>query len=78
MELRDIEIFLTLAEELHFGRTATRLRISPARVTQAIQKQERHIGGPLFERTSRTVRLTPLGSQLRDDLRPVYAGLRDG
>ncbi|MGK5556809.1 LysR family transcriptional regulator [Actinomadura kijaniata] len=78
VELRDIEIFLTLAEELHFGRTAARLRLSPARVTQAIQKQERHIGAPLFERTSRTVRLTPVGRQLRDDLLPLHAGLRDG
>ncbi|MDQ0766754.1 LysR family transcriptional regulator [Streptomyces canus] len=35
MELRDIEIFLTLAEELHFGRTAERLHVSQARVSQA-------------------------------------------
>ncbi|MEU4537290.1 LysR family transcriptional regulator [Streptosporangium sp. NPDC023825] len=56
MELRDIEIFLTLAEELHFGRTAVRLCLSPARVTQAIQKQERQVGAPLFERTNRMVR----------------------
>ena len=35
------------------------------------------IGAPLFERTSRTVRLTPVGSQLRDDLQPVYSGLKD-
>ncbi|MFB4272974.1 LysR family transcriptional regulator [Nonomuraea sp. GTA35] len=76
MELRDIEIFLTLAEELHFGRTAARLCLSPARVTQAIQKQERQIGAPLFERTNRSVRLTPVGQQLRDDLRPLYAGLK--
>ncbi|SNT34311.1 DNA-binding transcriptional regulator, LysR family [Streptosporangium subroseum] len=78
MELRDIEIFLTLAEELHFGRTAERLRVTPARITQAIKKQERQIGAPLFERTNRTVRLTPLGRQLRDDLWPVYTGLQDG
>ncbi|WP_188191892.1 LysR family transcriptional regulator [Nonomuraea sp. SYSU D8015] len=78
MELRDIEIFLTLAEELHFGRTAERLRVSPARITQAIKKQERQIGAPLFERTNRAVRLTALGRQLRDDLWPVYTGLQDG
>ncbi|GGL57200.1 LysR family transcriptional regulator [Planomonospora parontospora] len=77
MELRDIEIFLALAEELHFGRTATRLCLSPARVTQAIQKQERLIGAPLFERTNRLVRLTPVGRQLRDDLQPLHAGLRE-
>lgn len=78
MEFRDIEIFLTLAEELHFGRTAELLHVTPGRVTQVIKKQERQIGGPLFERTSRNVRLTPLGRQLRDDLRPHYQGLREG
>jgi DNA-binding transcriptional LysR family regulator len=76
VELRDIEIFLTLAEELHFGRTAERLRISQARVSQAIKKQERRIGGALFERTSRHVRLTPLGKQLRDELAVGYQQLQ--
>ncbi|WP_030275570.1 LysR family transcriptional regulator [Streptomyces sp. NRRL B-24484] len=71
MELRDIEIFLALAEELHFGRTAERLHITPSRVSHAIKKQERRIGAPLFERTSRTVRLTALGQQLCDDLLPA-------
>lgn len=46
VELRDIEIFLTLAEELHFGRTADRLHVSPARISQSIAKQERRIGAP--------------------------------
>ncbi|RJL35789.1 LysR family transcriptional regulator [Bailinhaonella thermotolerans] len=78
MELRDIEIFLTLAEELHFGRAAERLHVSQARVSQAISQQERRLGGELFDRSNRRqVRLTPLGRQLRDDLGPVYAGLRD-
>ncbi|MET8561017.1 LysR family transcriptional regulator [Streptomyces flaveolus] len=72
MELRDIEIFLALAEELHFGRTGERLHITPSRVSHAIKKQERRIGAPLFVRTSRTVRLTPLGKQFRDDLLPAY------
>ena len=78
MELRDIEIFLTLAEELHFGRTAERLHISPPRVSQAIAKQERRIGAPLFERTSRKVTLTPLGEQLRDDLEAGYRRILQG
>jgi DNA-binding transcriptional LysR family regulator len=78
MELRDIEIFLTLAEELHFGRAAERLHVSQARVSQAINQQERRLGGTLFDRSNRRhIRLTPLGRQLRDDLLPVYAGLRD-
>ncbi|MFI6601702.1 LysR family transcriptional regulator [Nonomuraea sp. NPDC050536] len=41
MELRDIEIFLTLAQELHFGRMAERLHVSVAAVSKAIKKQER-------------------------------------
>lgn len=75
MELRDIEIFLTLAEELHFGRTAERLHVSVARVSQAIKKQERAIGVELFVRNSRNVGLTPVGEQLRDDLRQLHSGL---
>ncbi|MGV9387131.1 LysR family transcriptional regulator [Nonomuraea sp. NPDC003707] len=75
MELRDIEIFLTLAEELHFGRTAERLHVSPTRITQVIKKQERQIGAQLFVRNNRSVLLTPAGVRLRDDLRPIYHAL---
>jgi DNA-binding transcriptional LysR family regulator len=78
LELRDIEIFLTLAEELHFGRTAERLRVSPARVSQAIALQERRIGAALFDRTSRRVVLTPIGARLRDDLTIAYRNIQTG
>lgn len=72
MELREIEIFLVLAEELHFGRTAERLYLSQSRVSQTIRAMETRVGGQLFERTSRQVRLTSLGEQLRDQLGPAY------
>ncbi|MEU0026682.1 LysR substrate-binding domain-containing protein [Streptomyces sp. NPDC006335] len=78
MELRDIEIFLTLAEELHFGRTAERLHVSQARVSQAIGKTERRLGVALFDRTSRRVALTPVGRRLREDLQQVVDLLREG
>lgn len=78
MELRDIEIFLTLADELHFGRTAERLHVSQARVSQAIAKQERRMGTALFDRTSRQVSLTPVGARLRDDLRQGYELIQSG
>nr|WP_239514568.1 LysR family transcriptional regulator [Streptosporangium sp. 'caverna'] len=66
------------AEELYFGRTAQRLHASQARVNQAINQQERRLGGALFDRSNhRRVRLTPLGRQLHDDMRPIYANLRD-
>ncbi|UVS78452.1 LysR family transcriptional regulator [Actinokineospora sp. UTMC 2448] len=73
MERQDIEVFLTLAEELHFARTAERLRLAPASISQTIKKLERRLGAPLFTRTTRRVDLTPLGRQLRDDLSPAYA-----
>ena len=78
MEQRDIEIFLVLAEELHFGRTAERLHVSTARVSQTIRKLEQRIGGRLFERTSRQVELTPIGRRLHDDLQPAYQQIQEG
>ncbi|MQA81469.1 MAG: LysR family transcriptional regulator [Streptosporangiales bacterium] len=72
MEWREIEVFLTLADELHFGRTADRLYLSQARVSQTVRALESRVGGRLFERTSRQVSLTPLGERLRDELRPGY------
>ncbi|NUT53504.1 MAG: LysR family transcriptional regulator [Saccharothrix sp.] len=78
MERRDLEIFLALAEELHFSRTAERLRVSQARVSQSVKQLERRVGAPLFDRTSRRVALTPIGRRLRDDLAPAYRQIVDG
>jgi DNA-binding transcriptional LysR family regulator len=75
VEIRELECFLTLADELHFGRTAERLYLSQSRVSQLVQSLERRIGGPLFERTSRRVALTPLGKEFHASLRPAYAAL---
>src|SRR3954454_19034077 len=75
IELRDLRVFLTLADELHFGRTAERLGVTTSRVSQAVRLLERRAGGPLFHRTSRTVRLTPLGAHLRAEVAPAYEQL---
>ncbi|WP_035847153.1 LysR family transcriptional regulator [Kitasatospora azatica] len=72
-ERHEIETFLALAEELHFGRTAERLRVSTGRVSQVVKKLERAVGAPLFERTSRVVELTPIGRRLAEDLAPLVA-----
>ena len=81
MDLPQIEAFLTLAEELHFGRAAQRLYVSQSMVSRHVTALEREVGGALFERTSRRVRLTPLGEQLRDRFQPayheIYAALTD-
>jgi len=78
MERREIEIFLTLAEELHFGRTAERLLVSQARVSQTIKKLERRFGVALFERTSRRVALTPVGAALYADVRAGHDRIERG
>lgn len=78
MERRDIEIFLTLAEELHFARTAERLGVSGARVSQTIKQLERRFGVALFQRTSRQVALTPVGSALCEDVQAGYQRIQEG
>ncbi|GAB4583051.1 LysR family transcriptional regulator [Nocardia sp. IFM 10818] len=75
MNWQELETFLTLAEELHFGRTAERLHVSGPRVSQMIKALERRVGAPLFERTSRQVVLTSFGRQLRDELDPHHRGV---
>jgi DNA-binding transcriptional LysR family regulator len=72
VDMAQVEAFLTLAEELHFGRAAQRLLVSQPRVSRLIAALEREAGGRLFERTSRKVTLTPLGEQLHAGLRPAY------
>ncbi|MDY0746093.1 LysR family transcriptional regulator [Paucibacter sp. R3-3] len=64
-EIRTLRQFLTVAEELHFGRAAARLHMTQPPLTQAIRKLEAEFGAPLFERTSRSVALTPAGQALR-------------
>ncbi|MFE2458052.1 LysR family transcriptional regulator [Streptomyces sp. NPDC059402] len=77
MERRDIEIFLTVGEELHFGRSAERLHVSAAMVSKTVRKLERAVGANLFERTSRRVAFTPIGRRLFEDLKPAYQELLD-
>ena len=77
VELRELRTFLILAEELHFGRTAQRMWLTPSRVSQILRQLETNVGGALFERTSRRVRLTPLGEHLRDRAERGYRQLVD-
>ncbi|MDA5280323.1 LysR family transcriptional regulator [Streptomyces sp. Isolate_45] len=78
VEIRELEAFLALAEELHFGRAGERLYVSQSRVSQLLRSLEGRIGAPLVERTSRRVGLTPLGESFLSDLRPAYDALRAG
>lgn len=77
MDLREFEAFLAVADELHFGRAAARIHVTTTRVSQSVRALERRVGGPLFERSTRRVRLTPLGEQLRADLDPAYRAMQE-
>ena len=77
VELRELRVFLALAEELHFGRTADRLGLTQSRVSQTIRDLERKLGLDLAVRTSRRVDLTPAGQRFREDAGRALAALED-
>ena len=75
IEMAELQAFLVAADELHFGRAAERLRVSPSRVSQLIRSLETRVGASLFERTTRRVELTRIGAHLFADLTRVYDDL---
>jgi DNA-binding transcriptional LysR family regulator len=75
IELRELRVFLTLAEELHFGRTAERLRLTPSRVSQSLRELEDKLGSQLLHRTSRRVQLTSSGERFLAEVGPIYEQL---
>ena len=77
VDLFDIRVFVTLAEELNFRRTAERVGLTPSRVSQKIRTLEMQAGVPLFERTTRRVALTPAGKELQNQWNPAYEQIVD-
>ncbi len=73
MELHHVRAFLAVAEELHFGRAATRLHMAQPPLSRTIQQLERQLGASLFDRTTRKVRLTPQGQALLEPARAIVA-----
>lgn len=73
MELRTLRYFVAVAEELHFGRAATRLHMSQPPLSRAIRQLETEIGAALLNRSAAGVTLTPAGTALLEEARALLA-----
>lgn len=80
LETRELEYFIAVADELHFGKAAARLSIAQPALSKAIRRIETRLGVALFLRSSRHVELTPAGEALlehgRHALNAVAAAVR--
>nr|WP_166639820.1 LysR family transcriptional regulator [Amycolatopsis sp. SID8362] len=73
VELRQLRYFVTVAEELHFGRAAERLHIVQPAVSQQVRRLERSLGVSLLSRTTRSVVLSEAGQRFLPHARAVLA-----
>jgi DNA-binding transcriptional LysR family regulator len=78
MELRHVRVCLALAEELHFGRTAARLRVAQSAVSQTIKDLEEELGVALFQRSKRSVTITQAGEHYLASAREALQALERG
>ena len=74
MELRQLQAFVAVATQLHFGRAAEQLSIGQPTVSELVQRLERELGTPLLARSTRPVRLTEAGQAF---LGPAARTVRD-
>lgn len=77
MNLHDLELFVTTAEQGGLSAAARLLEISPAAASASLKRLEADLGTALFVRTTRSMRLTVAGERLLARCRPLLDGLRD-
>ncbi|MFI6996109.1 LysR family transcriptional regulator [Nocardia sp. NPDC050175] len=73
MEFRHLVSFITIAEELHFGRAAQRLHLTQPSLSAQLQKLEKSLGVQLVARNSHEVKLTPAGREFESQARIIVA-----
>lgn len=71
MDIRELQLFLKLAETLHYTRTSHLMAISPSALSRTIQRMEDQVGQKLFFRDNRGVILTPAGQRFREYAKEV-------
>ena len=77
IELRHLRAFVAVAEELNFGRAATRLFVSQPALSRQIRSLERLLGCDLLRRSTHRVELTLAGDALLDRARRLLADMDD-
>ena len=78
IELRQLRYFVAVAEELNFGRAATRLKITQPSLSRQIQKLERELAVKLVERIPPQIKLTPSGELFLVEVRQILARVDRG
>lgn len=69
MNLRDLQYLIAVAETGHFGKAAKRCFVSQPTLSSQIKKLEDHLGVKVFERTNRSVNITPVGEKIIEHAR---------
>ena len=76
MDLRSLELFISLARTLHFGRTSEEQHVSPSALSRHIQRLENALGTRLFVRNNLSVTLTKNGQQALQRCQSILAELK--
>lgn len=75
MDLRHLRCFMAVAEELHFARAAEKLHIEQSPLSRAIKELEEDLGVRLFDRTTRSTRLTRAGKLFLEHVPRIFTAL---